>query len=150
MYWKLASITLIQSFYASERYRLLMSWRELILYELNAVRFHRLGGLNGLKEWMRGFLTGSVPETKKVELLGAQVGLTHTEVGAVIDARMSRKDSILFKLTVMVFTLAIVVSVILANPTGVFGQYPATNTTYIPGTRYGSISPKDFQLGFAH
>jgi hypothetical protein len=119
-----------------------MTWRELILFELKAVRFQRLGGL---KDWVRGFLTSSVLDTKKAELLGAQAGLTPNEVGAVMDARMSRRDSILFKLTVVIFTLLIVGAVVLADPLGVIGQYPATNTTYIPGTRYGSISPKDFR-----
>ena len=119
-----------------------MTWRESILYELNAIRFQRLGGL---KDWVRGFLTSSVLDTKKIELLGAQAGLTPNEVGAVMDARMSKKESVLFKLTVVVFTLIIVGAVILADPLGVLGQYPATNTTYVPGTRYGSISPKDFQ-----
>ena len=119
-----------------------MIWRELILFELNAVRFQRL---DGLKDWVRGFLTSSVLDTKKAELLGAQAGLTPNEVEAVMDARMSRNDSILFKLTVVIFALIIVVAVILVGFPGVFGQYPATNTTYIPGTRYGSISPKDFR-----
>ncbi len=62
-----------------------------------------------------------------------------------MDARMSRKESILFKMTVVVFALIIVGAVLMADPLGVFGQYPATNTTYVPGTRYGSISPKDFR-----
>ncbi len=119
-----------------------MTWRESILYELNAVRFRRLGGL---KDWVRGFLTTSVLDTEKAELLGAQACLTPNEVGAAMDARMSKKGSILFKLTVVVFTLIIVGAVVLADPLGVFGQYPATNTTYVPGTRYGSISPKDFR-----
>ena len=118
-----------------------MTWRESILYELNAIRFQRLGGL---KDWVRGFLTTSVLDTEKAELLGAQAGLTPNEVGAAMDARMSRKGSILFKLTVIVFTLIIVGAVVLADPLGVMGQYPPTNTTYVPGTRYGSISPKDF------
>ena len=119
-----------------------MTWRESIFYELSAVRFRRLGGL---KDWVRGFLTTSVLESEKAELLGAQVGLTPSEVGDVLDARMSRRGSILFKLTVVVFILIIVGAVVLADPIGAFGQYPATNTTYVPGTRYGSISPKDFQ-----
>jgi len=142
MPWRWACITLINSFYASEPYHLLMNWRELILYELNAVRFQRLGGL---KDWVRGFLTTPVLDTEKAELLGARAGLTSVEVGAVMDSRMRRKESILFKLTVVVFTLIIVGAVIMADPLGVFGQYPATNTTYVPGTRYGSISPKDFR-----
>ena len=119
-----------------------MTWKESILYELNAVRFQRLGGL---KDWARGFLTTPVLDAKKVELLGAQAGLTPNEVGAAMDARMSRKGSILFKLAVVVFTLIIVGAVVLADPLGVIGQYPATNTTYGPGTRYGSINPKDFR-----
>ncbi|MGY5861500.1 MAG: hypothetical protein RTU09_03935 [Candidatus Thorarchaeota archaeon] len=119
-----------------------MTRRESILYELNAVRFQQL---SGLKDWVRGFLTASVLNTEKAELLGAQAGLTPREVEAVLDARMSRRGSILFKLTVVVFALIIVGAAILAGPIGAFGQYPATNTTYVPGTRYGSISPNDFR-----
>ena len=119
-----------------------MIWRESILYELNAIRFRRLGGL---KDWVRGFLTTSVLDTEKAKLLGAQAGLTPKEVGAAMDARMSRRGSILFKLAMVVFTLIIVGAIVLADPLGAVGQYPATNTTYIPGTRYGSISPKDFR-----
>jgi len=122
-----------------------MTWRESILYELNAIRFQRPGWLGGLKNWVRGFFTTSVLDAEKAELLGAQVGLTSVEVGALIDARMSRKESILFKLTVVFFALVIVGAIIMADPLGVFSQYPATNTTYVPGTRYGSISPKDFR-----
>ena len=119
-----------------------MTWRESILYELNAIRFRRLGGL---KDWVRGFLTTSVLDTEKAKLLGAQAGLTPKEVGAAMDARMSRRGSILFRLAMVVFTLIIVGAIVLADPLGAVGQYPATNTTYIPGTRYGSISPKDFR-----
>ncbi len=122
-----------------------MTWRESILYELNAIRFQRPDRLGELKDWMRGFFTAPVLDTEKAELLGAQAGLTPVEVGTVMDARMSRKESILFKLTVVVFVLIIVGAVIMADPLGVFGQYPATNTTYMPGTRYGSLSPKDFR-----
>jgi hypothetical protein len=89
-------------------------------------------------------------ETRRMQELGAKVGLTEKEtlqamanypipVGSLDvtpSAARMRILTLLFVLIVLVFALTLITS----TPSG-----GGPTTTYVPGSLYGSISPRDFR-----
>jgi hypothetical protein len=96
-------------------------------------------------EWLRSLLTRPVLGSEKVELLGAQAGLAPNEARNAVSTPSSKGESIVFKLVVGSVLLLILISNIITSPIGAYINQELFNTTYLPGTLYGSISPKDFR-----
>lgn len=96
-------------------------------------------------EWLRSFLTRPVLGSEKIELLGAQAGLAPNEARDAVSAPVSKGESIVFKLVLVSVLLLILISNIMMSPIGAYINQELYNTTYLPGTLYGSISPKDFR-----
>jgi len=126
-----------------------MNWMELCLYQLDVVSIRGSRRFLGPVEWLRSFLIRSVLDSEKVELLGAQAGLTPNEARDAVSTPASKGESLAFKLVVVSVFLFILISAIISSPIGAYiGAYineEFFNTTYLPGTLYGSISPKDFR-----
>ncbi len=96
-------------------------------------------------EWLRSFLTKPVLGSEKIELLGAQAGLEPNEARDAVSMPASKGESIVFKLVVGIVLFSILISIVIMSPIGAYINQELFNTTYLPGTLYGSISPKDFR-----
>lgn len=118
---------------------------ELCLYQLDVASIRGSRRFLGPMQWLRSFLTKPVLESEKIEQLGAQAGLTPNEVQDAVSTPASKGESIVFKLVVVIVFLFILISAIITSPIGAYINQELFNTTYLPGTLYGSISPKDFR-----
>jgi len=122
-----------------------MNWMELCLYQLDVVSIRGSRRFLGPMQWLRSFLPRPVLGSEKIELLGAQTGLTPNEARDAASTSASKGESIVFKLVVVSVLLFILISAIITSPIGAYINQELFNTTYLPGTLYGSISPKDFR-----
>ena len=122
-----------------------MKWMELCLYQLDMVSIRGSRRFLGPMQWLRRLLTRPVLGSEKIELLGAQAGLTPNEAQDAVSTPASKGESIVFKLVVGIVLLSILISSIMISPIGAYINQELYNTTYLPGTLYGSISPKDFR-----
>ena len=122
-----------------------MKWMELCLYKLDMVSIRGSRRFLGPIQWLRRLLTRPVLGSKKIELLGAQAGLTPDEARDAVSTPASKGESIVFKLVVGIVILSIMITSIMMSPVGAYINQELFNTTYLPGTLYGSISPKDFR-----
>ncbi|NOR39264.1 MAG: hypothetical protein GQ580_06735 [Candidatus Thorarchaeota archaeon] len=122
-----------------------MNWMELCLYQLDVVSIRGSRRFLGPMEWLRSFLTRPVLGSEKIELLGAQAGLAPNEAREAVGTPVSKGESIVFKLVMGSVLLLILISSIITSPIGAYINQELFNTTYLPGTLYGSISPKDFR-----
>jgi len=118
---------------------------EPCLYQLDVVSIRGSRRFLGPMEWLRSFLTRPILGSKKIELLGAQAGLAPNEAREAVGAPVSKGESIVFKLVIGSVLLLILISSIITSPIGAYINQELFNTTYLPGTLYGSISPKDFR-----
>ena len=118
---------------------------ELCLYQLDVVSIRGSRRFLGPMHWFRSFLIKPVLGSEKIELLGAQAGLTPNEARDAVSTPASKGESIVFKLVVVSVLLFILISAIITSPIGAYINQELFNTTYLPGTLYGSISPKDFR-----
>ncbi len=86
---------------------------------------------------------------RQLQDLGAQVGLSESEVESATSSEHYKSaigrfcTRVLF-LIVLSFAVFYVLAYALGIPLTNL-QPPPSNSTYIPGTRYGSLSPKDFR-----
>ncbi|MGY5861499.1 MAG: hypothetical protein RTU09_03930 [Candidatus Thorarchaeota archaeon] len=117
---------------------------ELCLYQLDVVSIRGSRRFLGPTEWLRSFLTRPVLGSEKIELLGAQAGLEPDEARDAASTPASKRESIVYKLVLGSVLLLILISSIMMSPIGAYINQELYNTTYLPGTLYGSVSPKDF------
>jgi len=118
---------------------------ELCLYQLDLVSIRGSHHFLGPMEWLRSFLTRPILGSEKIELLGARAGLAPSEARDAVGKPVSKGERIVFKLVMGVVLLLILISAIITSPIGAYVNQELFNTTYLPGTLYGSISPKDFR-----
>lgn len=88
-------------------------------------------------------------KTRQLQELGAQVGLSESEVGSATrsahyKSAIGRFCTRMLFLIVLSFAVFYVLVYALEIPLTNLQPIPS-NSTYIPGTRYGSLSPKDFR-----
>ena len=88
-------------------------------------------------------------KTSKLHELGAQVGLSESEVGTATrtghyKSAVGMFCTRLILLVVLSFAVFYVLLYALGIPLTSLQPIPS-NSTYIPGTRYGSLAPKDFR-----
>lgn len=105
-----------------------------------------------LYEGMRQIVRKNKPtelQLSKIELLGKNIGLERTEVLAALDSPLGapgvggKQRLTLFISIVAVFVIAII-SVLLTWLVVDPETFPIP--TYVPGSLYGTISPRDFNL----
>ena len=88
-------------------------------------------------------------KTSKLHELGAQVGLSESEVGSATrsghyKSAIGRFCTRLIFLVVLSFVVFYVLLYVIGIPLTSLQPVPS-NSTYLPGTRYGSLAPKDFR-----
>jgi hypothetical protein len=101
------------------------------------------------RRMLRGAMSQS--EKRRMEELGAKVGLTKEETlqaianypnpGSLLNVTASRPRIGILALLVMLIliVLAYTITMMVTGPAGA-----GPTTTYVPGTRYASVSPRDF------
>lgn len=106
-------------------------------------------GLYDIVQRMAGRSEPNKQQLNQIELLGENLGLSKSEVHAAIDPPLgstgidSKQRLTLFLTIVTVFVIAIVgilVTWFIVDPE----SFPIP--TYVPGSLYGSIAPRDFSL----
>ncbi len=83
--------------------------------------------------------------------LGHGIGLDDSEIHSATGyytGVFSRFCSRLILLTIIVFFIFVTLAG-LANNEGMLDYFLPSNSTYLPGTRYASIRPKDFKSGIS-
>ncbi len=117
-----------------------MKLRDAIISGLNLVR---LRGDNRLRHLVFK-LTGIAPVSTDVQShlveLGVKVGLSPAEVKAATEVLPETVKPLPRWMAWLIFTGALVLGVTISAVWLNFVRY----STYIPGTRYGALSPKDF------
>jgi len=94
-----------------------------------------------------GYVEPSRQQLTKIELLGKNVGLEKSEVLAALDSHLSTtgigsKSRISLFTTIIVMIVIALVSVLLTWFVVDPESFPVP--TYVPGSLYGTISPRDF------
>jgi hypothetical protein len=126
-----------------------MSWMDHVSRELG---MHILVLPMKMQLLFRRMLGGAMSqsERRRMEELGAKVGLTKKETLEVIASYPAPVGSLdltpsaarirILMLLVVLIVLVLAFTLIAGTPTGA-----GPTTTYVPGTRYASISPRDFE-----
>ena len=103
-----------------------------------------------LKKLLNPTLRNRNPDPAAISTLrniGKSVGLDESEIHSATrhyTGAFNRFCSRIILLTIVSFILFVVVAG-LANNEGMLDYFLPSNTTYLPGTRYASIKPKDFR-----
>ena len=103
-----------------------------------------------LKKLLNPTLRNRIPNPAAIRTLrdiGKSVGLDESEIHSATrhyTSAFNRFCSRIILLTIVSFILFVVVAG-LANNEGMLDYFLPSNTTYLPGTRYASIKPKDFR-----